>query len=69
MWTILLTWLAAVAAVVVILGLVFGYSRSDLAGPPDEPAAAGPATGLAPSAPLPMPRPEERTPAQADDDQ
>src|SRR5579871_1168055 len=30
MWTILWTWLAAVAAVVVILGVVFGYGRSDL---------------------------------------
>jgi hypothetical protein len=70
-WTILGTWLAAVAAVVAILGLVFGYSGSDPDRPSREPAAAGPAADMAPSAPLSAPRPDERTPAPAvpaDDD-
>jgi hypothetical protein len=71
MWTILWTWLAAVVAAVVILGLVFGYSSGDPALQSGEPAAAGSATGLVPSAPLSQPQPGERSPAQttpADDD-
>jgi hypothetical protein len=69
MSTILWTWLAAAAAVVVILGLVFGYGRSDLEHQSGEPAAAGPATGLAPSAPLAAPRPDKGASAPADGDQ
>jgi hypothetical protein len=65
MWTILWTWLAAVAAVVVILGVVFGYGRSDLEHQSSDPAAAAQATGSAPSAPLATPRPDERAPAPA----
>jgi anti-sigma-K factor RskA len=68
MWTILWTWLAAVAAVVVILGVVLGYGRSDLERQSGEPAAAGAATELAPSAPLSTPRPDERAPAPAAND-
>ncbi len=66
MWTILWTWLAAVAAVVVILGVVFGYGRSDLERQSGDPAAAGQATGSAPSASLSTPRSDERAPAPAD---
>jgi hypothetical protein len=72
MWTILWTWLAAVAAVVVILGVVLGYGRSDPERQSGEPAGAGAATELAPSAPLSMPRLDERAPAPsapANDDQ
>jgi hypothetical protein len=50
MWTALWTWLAAIAAIVVILGVVFGYGRSDLERQSGDPAAAGQATGAAPSA-------------------
>jgi hypothetical protein len=68
-WTILWTWLAAVAAAVVILALVYS---SDLMRQSGEPAAAGPAAGLAPSAPLSAPQPgDRRAPAPAapaDDD-
>jgi hypothetical protein len=64
-WTILWTWLAAVAAIVVILGVVFGYGRSDLERRPGDPAAAGQATGSAPSASLSMTRSDGRTPAPA----
>jgi hypothetical protein len=64
-WTILWTWLAAVAAVVVILGVVFGYGRSDLERPSGDPAEARQATGPAPSAPMSTPRPDERAPAPA----
>lgn len=53
-WTTLWTWLAAVAAAVVILGLVFGYSRIELA----HNRAAAPATdGSAPAAADPRTRP------------
>jgi hypothetical protein len=65
MWTILWTWLAAVAAVVVILGIVFGYGRGDPERQSGEPGAAGPATVAAPSTPLSTPRPDERAPAPA----
>jgi hypothetical protein len=65
MWTILWTWLAAVAAIVVILGVVFGYGRSDLERRSGDPTAAGQTTGSAPSASLSMPRSDERTPAPA----
>jgi hypothetical protein len=77
MWTTLWTWLAAVAAIAVILGVVFGYTRTDPAGQSAGPATAttGPATtGSAPvpSTPLSGPRRDDgRTPAPAlptDDD-
>jgi hypothetical protein len=52
MWTTLWTWLAAIAAAVVVLGLVFGYSRSDVArNQPGEPTTTGSAAGSAPAAP------------------
>jgi hypothetical protein len=63
MWTALWTWLAAIAAVVVILGVVFGYGRSDPERQSGEPAAAGQVTGAAPSAL--STRPDERAPAPA----
>jgi hypothetical protein len=54
MWTTLWTWLAALAAAVVVLGLVFGYSRTDLArNQSGEPATTGAATG-SPAAPAPL---------------
>jgi hypothetical protein len=70
MWTTLWTWLAALAAAAVVLGLVFGYSRTDLAhNQSSEPATTGSATtgsattGSAP-APLSLPRPgDARAPA------
>jgi hypothetical protein len=69
-WTTLWTWLAAVAAIAVILGVVFGYTRTDPAGP----SAGLATTGLAPvpSTPLSGPRQDDgRAPAPAlpaDDD-
>jgi hypothetical protein len=58
MWTTLWTWLAAIAAAVVVLGLVFGYSRSDLARNQSggEPTTTGSATRPAPATPLSAPR-------------
>ena len=69
-WTTVWTWLAAIAATIVILGLVFGYSRSDLVRDQStDPATTGSAAESAPSAPLAVPRqgderaPEPPTPA------
>lgn len=70
MWTTLWTWLAAVAAIAVILGVVFGYTRTDPAGQSAGPATTGSAP--VPSTPLSVPQPDDgRTPAPAlpaDDD-
>jgi hypothetical protein len=52
------TWLAAIIAVIVVLGLVIGYSRTDQANlRSKEPAT----TGSAPSAPRFAPRPSSRS--------
>jgi hypothetical protein len=70
-WTTLWTWLAAIAAVAVILAVVYGYSRSDLAGQPTgEAATTGSAPAAAPPTPLPASRMDDaRAPAPpADDD-
>jgi hypothetical protein len=65
MWTTLWTWLAALAAAAVVLGLVFGYSRTDLAhNQSSEPATTGSATTGSAAAPLSLPRPgDARAPA------
>jgi hypothetical protein len=70
-WMTLWTWLIAIAAVALILGLVFGYSRSglvqDMSG---EPATSGAApslsthSGVAPAGDVRAPAPA----APADDD-
>jgi hypothetical protein len=69
-WTTLWTWLAAVAAIAVILGVVFGYTRTDPTGQSAGPATTGSAP--VPSTPLSGPRRDDgRTPAPtlpADDD-
>jgi hypothetical protein len=67
MWTTLWTWLAAFAAAVFVLGLVFGYSHSDLArNPSSEPSTTGSAPRPAPAMPMSPPRlGEARPPAPA----
>jgi hypothetical protein len=57
MWTTLWTWVAAIVSAVVVLGLVFGYSRTDLARSRSGEAST---TG---SAPLSVPRLDTRAPA------
>jgi hypothetical protein len=57
MWTTLWTWVAAILSAVVVLGLVFGYSRTDLAHNRSGEAST---TG---AAPLSTPRLDTRAPA------
>jgi hypothetical protein len=53
LWTTLWTWLATIAAAVVILGLAFGYGRSDpVRGPSGEPIMTGSAAASSPSGPV-----------------
>jgi hypothetical protein len=61
-WTTLWTWLAAIASAAVILGLVFGYSRSGLVH--DLPGGQA-TTGAAPTT---APANDARAPASTDDD-
>jgi hypothetical protein len=66
MWVTLWTWLAAFAAAVVVLGLVFGYSRNDLTrNPSGEPSTTGSAPRPAPTMPMPSPRLGEAHPSRS----
>jgi hypothetical protein len=56
MWTTVWTWVAAIVSAVVVLGLVFGYSRTDLSHHQSGEAST---TGAAPSS---APRLDTRTP-------
>lgn len=67
MWTTLWMWLAAIAAVAAIVGVVLGYGRSDQASLSGEPAASG--SAQVPLPPLSVPQPDAaRASAPADDD-
>jgi hypothetical protein len=70
MWTTLWTWAAAIIAAVVVLGLIFGYGRRDLArNHSKESTTTGSATGSAPSAHRlgDVRAPAPATPTPADD--
>ena len=72
-WTALWTWLAAIAAAAVVLGLAFQYDRSDLARNHSRaPTTTGSATGSVLPASLSVPRPGDvgiATPAMPGGDQ